>query len=90
MEEEEGFRGAKKIPHEHGKEAEEEEFFLRILRARMLFIQLFDFEKVLPVDRHHLYICICMYICIGIGFFSRRASVDSELPLALYLPSLAL
>ncbi len=62
MEEEEGFRGGQKKPHEHGKEAEEEECFPWILRARMLFIQLFDFEKVLPVDRQHLFVCICKCI----------------------------
>ena len=62
--EEEEFSRGKTVPHEHGKEAEEEECFLRILHARMLFIQLFNFEKVLPVDRHHLFICIRMYIYI--------------------------
>jgi hypothetical protein len=60
------FKGGKKIPHEHGKEAEEEECFLWILRARMLFIQLFDFEKVLPVDRHHLFMCVCVCVCVYI------------------------
>jgi hypothetical protein len=67
--EEQEFSRKKTVPHEHGKEAEEEECFLRILRARMLFIQLFDFEKVLPVDCHHLFVCICMYIYMYIYIY---------------------